>query len=134
MRHITKGDIIKGASNMQGDTTHSGVTILSNASEFLPNGLRPKCRRRKIPSFGHFLRLFFALELTKYSHLKHRLKHIFREGLICQKTKKRTDKPMKTLKMAKNKNSNLIASVKMVNIDFIEKCIINSGKRLFNIS
>ena len=34
---------------------------------------------------------------------------------------------MKTLKNAKNKQSNLIASVKTPNIDFIDKYIINSG-------
>ena len=34
---------------------------------------------------------------------------------------------MKTLKIAKNKQSNLIASVKTPNIGFIKKYIINSG-------
>ena len=36
---------------------------------------------------------------------------------------------MKTLKNAKNKQSNLIASVKKPNIGFINKYIINSGTR-----
>ena len=39
--------------------------------------------------------------------------------------------------MAKNKQSNLIGSVKMLNIGFINKCIINSrtgGGGLFSIS
>ena len=31
--------------------------------------------------------------------------------------------------MAKNKQSNLIVSVKMLNIDFVNKYIINSGRR-----
>ena len=44
---------------------------------------------------------------------------------------------MKTLKMPKNKQWNLIASVKMPNIGFINKYIINSGIRgggLFSVS
>ena len=35
---------------------------------------------------------------------------------------------METLKIAKNKQSNLIASAKMLNIGFINKYIINSGR------
>ena len=81
----------------------------------------------KNTTFLALLRLFFALESTK-SDLKHLLKHIFRgEGGGSEFVKSQSHKLMKTLKMPKNKQSNLIASVKRPNIGFINKYIKNSG-------
>ena len=98
-----------------------------------PLGLSTKLQNKKNTTFLALLRLFFALELiTKW--FKASFKTYIRGGGggdNCQTNQ------WKLLKMPQNKKSNLIASVKMPNIGFIHKYIINSeirGGGLFSVS
>ena len=84
-----------------------------------PHGLSTKMQNKKNITFLALLRLFLHRNGLK-SDLKHLLKQIFR-GANLSKHK------LKTLKMPKNKQSDLITRVKLLNIGFINKYIINLG-------
>ena len=61
------------------------------------------------------------------SDLKHLLKHIFRGGRGANLSKTKLTNKWKLWKMVRNNQSNLIASVKMLNIGVINKYTINYG-------
>ena len=83
-----------------------------------PIGLSTKMQNKKNITFLALLALFFALESTKKG-LKRLLKYIFRRGANFSKIK--LPNQWKLCPMAKNKQSNLIASVKMLDISFVKK-------------
>ena len=85
-------------------------------------------QNKKNTTFLALLRLVLYWNGLK-SDLKHLLKHKFRGG--CGKFVKN-----KTHKNVQNKQATLIASVKMLNIGFINKHIINLGivSGVFSIS
>ena len=90
-----------------------------------PLACQPKSRIRKILRFLHFWDCFLQWNGLK-SDLKHLLKHKFRgEGANFSKTKPTNQ--WKLWKMAKSKQSSLIAIVKTLNIGFISEHIIYLG-------
>ena len=103
-----------------------------------PIGLSTEMQNKENTMFLSFLRLLFMLEWTKKWFKASFETYIKGGGANLSKIK--VTNQWKLRKMPKSKRSNLIANVKMPNIGFINKYIINSemrgkgGRGLFSIS